>query len=113
MHVVEANRVGWGASGRNGGQLIHGIPGERVIASNLGKDVEDVFAELRWAGHDIVRERVQKYSIECDLKFGYVDVASKPRQLRGLEADYAKLRNSGIPHEVRLLDADRDSRVYR
>ena len=47
VHLVEANRVGWGASGRNGGQLIHGIPGESVIARNLGKDVEEVFSELR------------------------------------------------------------------
>ena len=59
VHVVEANKVGWGASGRNGGQLISGISGERTIAKNLGKDVEDVFGELRWAGHDIVRECVE------------------------------------------------------
>lgn len=105
VHVVEANRVSWGASGRNGGQLIHGIPGERIIAKNLGKDVDDVFRELRWAGHEIVRDRVEKYSIDCDLKFGYIDVASKPKQLRGFETEFAELRNSGFPHEVRLLDA--------
>ena len=28
VHVVEANKVGWGASGRNGGQLISGVSGE-------------------------------------------------------------------------------------
>jgi hypothetical protein len=28
VHVVEANKVGWGASGRNGGQMIGGISGE-------------------------------------------------------------------------------------
>lgn len=104
VKVVEANRVSWGASGRNGGQLIHGIPGERVIAKNLGRDVEDVFSELRWAGHEVVRDRVEKYAIDCDLKFGYVDVASKPKHLRDFEAEVAKLRNSGFAHEVRLLD---------
>ena len=69
MHVVEANRVGWGASGRNGGQMIGGISGEQIIARQLGRDVEDIFRELRWAGHDIIRERVQKYAIQCDLKW--------------------------------------------
>ncbi len=67
VHVVEASKVGWGASGRNGGQIIGGIAGEKNIAKNLGKDVEDVFRELRWVGHNIIRERVQKYGIQCDL----------------------------------------------
>ena len=53
VHVVEANKVGWGASGRNGGQMIGGISGEENIAKSLGKDADDVFRELRWAGHEI------------------------------------------------------------
>ena len=106
VHVVEANKVGWGASGRNGGQLISGISGERRIAKSLGKDIEDVFGEMRWAGHEIVRERVEKYSIECDLKFGYVDVATKARHVRGFETDLTRLQDARFPHEVRLLSAD-------
>ena len=47
VHVVEANRVGWGASGRNGGQMIGGIAGETYVAKQIGKDVEEVFGELR------------------------------------------------------------------
>jgi len=106
VHVVEANKVGWGASGRNGGQLIGGIPGESVVAKNLGKDVEEVFAKLRWAGHEIIRERVTKYSIDCDLKFGYIDVATRPRHLRAFESEQLRLQNAGFAHEVRLLSAD-------
>jgi gamma-glutamylputrescine oxidase len=109
VHVVEANKVGWGASGRNGGQLISGISGESTIAKNLGQDVEDVFGELRWAGHEIVRERVQKYSIDCDLKFGYIDVAEKSRHLRDFEEDFTRLQNAGFPHEVRILSAQETS----
>jgi glycine/D-amino acid oxidase-like deaminating enzyme len=105
VHVVEANKVGWGASGRNGGQLIHGIPGEAAIAKNQGKEVETVFADLRWAGHEIVRQRVEKYSIDCDLKFGYIDVATRRRHLLGFEQELARLQARRFPHEVRLLDA--------
>lgn len=104
VHVVEANRVGWGASGRNGGQLIGGIAGEQQVAKTLGSDVEEVFGELRWAGHDIIRERVKTYGIQCDLKFGYLDVAIKQRHLRDIEADYERLERAGFPHEVRILD---------
>lgn len=109
VHVVEANKVGWGASGRNGGQLIGGIPGEKNVAKNLGKNVEEVFGELRWAGHAIVRERVKKYSIDCDLKYGYIDVAEKNRHLRDFERDFTRLQNAGFPHEVRLLSASETS----
>ena len=105
VHVVEANRVGWGASGRNGGQIIGGISGEKVIAKNLGKDADIVFKDLRWAGHEIIRERVLKYGIECDLKFGYLDVAIKKRHLREQQADFDRLQNDGFPHEFRKLSA--------
>jgi glycine/D-amino acid oxidase-like deaminating enzyme len=103
VHVVEANRVGWGASGRNGGQLISGISGRKKIANNLDEETDEAFDELRWAGHEIIRERVQTYGIECDLKFGYLDVAIKERHVRELEADYEQLQKDKFPHEFRLL----------
>ena len=106
VHVVEANRVGWGASGRNGGQIIGGISGEENIAKHLGDDANDVLRELRWAGHDIIRERVQKYGIQCDLKFGYLDVAIKERHARDLRADHERLQKDEFPHEFRLLSGD-------
>lgn len=106
VHVVEGNRVGWGASGRNGGQIIGGISGENNIAKHFGRDVEEVFGELRWVGHDIIRERVRTYKIQCDLKFGYLDVAIKGRHLRDIEADYERLQKSEFPYEVRILSRD-------
>ena len=106
VHVVEASKVGWGASGRNGGQIIGGIAGEKNIAKHHGKDVEDLFGELRWAGHEIIRERVQKYGIDCDLKSGYLDVAIKQRHLRDIEADYERLEKANFPHEFRILSRD-------
>jgi glycine/D-amino acid oxidase-like deaminating enzyme len=106
VHVVEANKVGWGASGRNGGQMISGISGRKNISNNLGEDTDKVFKELRWAGHEIIRERVQTYGIQCDLKYGYLDVAIKKRHVRDLEADYEQLQKDNFPHEFRLLSGD-------
>ena len=111
VHVVEANKIGWGASGRNGGQLISGIPGEEKVARGLGRDLEDVFGELRWAGHDIIRQRVAQYNIDCDLKFGYVDVADKPKHLRAFEHDLTRLQQAGFPHEVQLLSRSETSEL--
>jgi glycine/D-amino acid oxidase-like deaminating enzyme len=112
VHVVEANKVGWGASGRNGGQMISGISGRKNIAKRqgsahkLGKDTNEVLKGLRWAGHEIIRERVETYGIQCDLKFGYLDVAIKERHVRELEADYEQLQKDNFPHEFRLLSGD-------
>ncbi len=103
VHVVEANRVGWGASGRNGGQLIGGISGEKRIARHHGRDVEELFGELRWAGHDIIHERVKTYGIQCDLKPGYLDVAIRKRHLRDFQADFERLQTADFPYEVRIL----------
>ena len=81
VKVVEASKVGWGASGRNGGQIIGGISGEGKIARSMGVDGERLLWDMRWAGHDIIRQRVKSYAIDCDLKWGYLDVAIKSRQL--------------------------------
>ncbi len=103
VRVVEANKVGWGASGRNGGQLIGGISAEKKIASRLGSDGERILWEMRWAGHDIIRDRVQTYDIDCDLKWGYLDVAIKPRHLRAQQDQLEMLEKHAFPHDCKLL----------
>ena len=104
--VVEANRVGWGASGRNGGQIIGGISGEAHLAARLGAEGERILWEMRWAGHDIIRERVQTYGIDCDLKWGFLDVAIKPRHLRAQQEEFEKLEHYGFPHQIRRLSRE-------
>ncbi len=106
VSVVEANRIGWGASGRNGGQLIGGFSGEQVLAQHYGEELADLLWELRWAGHDIIRERVDTYNIQCDLKFGYLDVAIKPRHVVDIEHENQQLEAHGFPHEHRVLSAE-------
>ncbi|RZV36616.1 MAG: FAD-binding oxidoreductase [Chromatiales bacterium] len=106
VHVIEANKVGWGASGRNGGQMIGGIAGEAHIARHHERDVEEIFGALRWAGHEIIRERVDTYGIDCDLKYGYVDVAIKERHMADIRHDYERLHAADFPHEVRILSRE-------
>lgn len=101
--VVEANKVGWGASGRNGGQMIGGISGEERLAKPLGEEGERILWDMRWAGHQIIRDRVSTYNIDCDLKSGYADVAIKPRHVRALEDEYEYLQKNNFPHEYSLL----------
>ena len=103
VHVVEANKVGWGASGRNGGQMIGGISGDSKMASALGVEGERILWDMGWAGNEIIRERVATYEIDCDLKSGYVDVAIKPRHIRDLETYYRLLEKYDFPHHYQIL----------
>ncbi|MGB5625380.1 MAG: FAD-binding oxidoreductase [Woeseiaceae bacterium] len=105
VHVVEASKVGWGASGRNGGQMIGGISGEERLLGAGGPGVEKLLWEMRWAGHDIIRDRVARYGIDCDLKAGYLDVALKKRHLKAFRAEFDNLQRHEFPHEFKLLSA--------
>ena len=105
--LLEANRVGWGASGRNGGQLINGISGLSKIQKRHGDGIADMLWELRWRGNDIVRERVAKYSIDCDLRDGFVETAVKPRHVTALEEWAAEMERRRFPHRWELWDRAR------
>lgn len=102
--VVEANRVGWGASGRNGGQVIHGFSSDRKIANRLGPGHEQMMYKLAWRGHEIIFDRVRKYSIDCDLKEGFIEVATKPGHMAHYEREFEKFSRLNHPYEFRLLD---------
>ncbi len=103
VHVVEANKVGWGASGRNGGQMIGGIAGEPAILKHHGPGIAKMIWDMRWAGHEIIRNRVDQYGIQCDLKSGYLDVAIKERHVRDQQDEFEYLEQNNFPHEIQIL----------
>jgi gamma-glutamylputrescine oxidase len=102
--VLEANRIGWGASGRNGGQMIAGISGANKLV-RTHPELEPLIWDMSWRGNEIIRDRVERYGINCDLKLGYVDVAIKPRHVRALEEAEASLTSHNVPFEHRVLSA--------
>jgi len=104
---VEANRVGWGASGRNGGQLINGISGLAKIRKKYGEGIADMLWDLKWRGNDIVYERVAKYGIECDLKGGFLETALKSRHLADLEGYAAERDRHNFPYKYELWNREK------
>jgi gamma-glutamylputrescine oxidase len=85
--LVEASRVGWAASGRNGGQLISGYACELdTFAAHM--PAEDV-RRMRDMGREsvaLVKARIEQHRIDCDLRLGYLTAANKPRDERALRA---------------------------
>jgi len=83
--VLEAERIGWGASGRNGGQAIVGYGCEvDTLEQLVGR--EDARRLFDWSreGMQLLRDRIQRHGIECDWRDGHASVPIKPRQERQL-----------------------------
>ena len=106
--IVETNRIGWGASGRNGGQVTGSLSGDEAMRTQmrkrLGEDVDDFIWHLRWRGHEIIERRVERYGIDCDLKRGHLHAAMKPSHMDELQASYDEAQRRGMGDLVHLLD---------
>lgn len=105
--LLEANRISWGASGRNGGQIIGGIGHDpERFQKHIGEEGVRAVYQMGLEAGEIIRERVQKYQIDCDLKWGYCDVALKPRHMKDFAQSKAFAKTIGNPHAHTLLDRD-------
>jgi gamma-glutamylputrescine oxidase len=83
--VLEAERIGYGASGRSGGQIIPGWAGGMdKIAAQLGKDDAKRIWDFSIEGVDMTRELIERNRIDCELAWGHMHVALKPRQRQEL-----------------------------
>jgi gamma-glutamylputrescine oxidase len=84
--VIEGARVGWGASGRNGGQIVNGLNASlQTIKRRYGQDTANFVAGLVQEGGEIIRERVATYKIQCDLKHGNIFTGLTAAHMRELE----------------------------
>ena len=104
--IVEANKIGWGATGRNGGEIIGGFSGDNIMQKKYDTKYTDMLWNMRWEGNDIIRKRVENYNIDCDLKWGYLDVAIKKRHIQDLKFSYEDMQNHNYPHQISLLTGD-------
>ena len=105
--LLEAERVGWGASGRNGG----------LIGSGQRRDVEDLealfgerFARQLWdlaeEGKQLVRDRARQHAIDCYLRNGQLEAAWKASHARELKSHVAHMRDRyDYPH-MRYIERD-------
>jgi gamma-glutamylputrescine oxidase len=105
--VLEGGRIGWGASGRNGGQM---IPGLRKSAPELvkayGAERAKALFDLSLSARDLVLGLIREHGIDCDLRLtGHLTGAVRASDQRHLAAEAECLdRVMAYPHAV-LLDA--------
>lgn len=108
--LLEANRVGWGASGRNGGQITGSLSGDVAMKTEfrrtLGREAESYIWNLRWRGHRIIKNRVARFGIDCDLKHGHLQAAIHPAHVPELRAMAREAQRRGMGDEVAWVEGD-------
>ncbi|HWV21495.1 MAG TPA: FAD-binding oxidoreductase [Devosia sp.] len=104
--VLEAAEVGWGASGRNGGQVVNGLNASlATIGRRYGEKTASFVGGMVQEGAAIIYDWVARYGIDCDLKRGNIYAAYTERHMAELEAKKALWQRYGMDdHE--LLDRE-------
>jgi len=102
--LLEEHRVGWGASGRSGGQALFGVAAgqaklTRLIGAADARAVWDVSVE----GLSLLHSLIERFRIDCDLRHGYLLAAVKPRHERALRKEVRELRETYGYSSVRYV----------
>jgi len=96
--VIEANDIGWGASGRNGGQVLPGFgASQSKIKVLVGAAKAKKLWDMSMEAVDLLHAQIQRYNIPCDPVQGYLHAAIKPRHVTELRQAQEELASLGAP----------------
>ena len=103
--ALEANEPGWGASGRNGGQVNPGLkfnPDELLV--RFGGDLGQRMIDMAWSAPAFTFDLISRLSIDCDARQnGTLRAATNTRTAKIVETTAVQCAAHGMP--TRLLDA--------
>jgi gamma-glutamylputrescine oxidase len=103
--LLEARFVGYGASGRSGGQTIFGLAaGQQALAAQVGKDDARRLFDLSVAALDLTQALIREHSIACDYHPNHIHAAIKPRHVAELQSWVEELRDDYGYASPRMLD---------
>jgi gamma-glutamylputrescine oxidase len=103
--LLEAHRVGYGASGRSGGQLIFGLAaGQKTLAAQVGREDARRLFDLSVEALELTHALIRDHGIDCDYRPNHVHVATKPRHLAELRDWEEELHTEYDYRSARYLD---------
>jgi gamma-glutamylputrescine oxidase len=111
--LLEAAKIGWGASGRNGGQLIPGLrKGAAQLVRMFGIEQAKALFHLSLEAVDCVAQCIGQHKIDCDYKpTGHLYVAAKKKDIVDIRAEVSCLNHIMNYHDARFIDTG-DVRDY-
>jgi gamma-glutamylputrescine oxidase len=96
--LLEAEQIGWGASGRNGGQVLPGFGASQTkIKSLVGAANAKKLWDMSIEAVDLLHAQIQRFGIPCNPEIGYLHAAVKPRHVRELREAQEELSELGAP----------------
>lgn len=103
--VLEAHEPGWGASGRNGGQVNPGLKHDPdQVEADFGSDLGRRMVAMSWNAPNVVFDLVRRHQIQCEAsQAGTMRAGYTPSAVKGLRASHAQIARRGAP--VEFLDA--------
>lgn len=105
--LLDAHRVGFGASGRNGGQLGSGQRQDQSTLENLlGHGDAEKLWNLAEQAKNLVKSLIAEHQIECDLKPGVAHTGSTRKEVDELHREAELLRSRYDYDEIDILDKD-------
>lgn len=104
--VLEAHRVGWGASGRNGGQLGSGFNRHEIIAKRLGVDASKAYWSLAERAKQWVLDTCQEHSIDIEFVPGIVHTLHRPVDFAQLHTETEAFNQAHPGAKLQALDKD-------
>ena len=105
--LLEAHRIGWGASGRNGGQLLGGLPGSERFIKQFGTEGRKLVSEVWYRGNDIIESHIKRFAIACDHRRGFIEAAVKDKHVAGLEGYAEEMAAAGQGKDLEIVGRDR------
>lgn len=112
--LLEAQHIGWGASGRSGGQALPGYAsGQAKLVSQVGLDDAKKLWDISVEALDVLGERVQRHNIDCDLHWGALHVAVKARQRTELIEELREAEEVYGYRGLQLLERDELATLVR
>lgn len=107
VKLLEARRIGWGASGRSGGHVLPGLGvGMDLVRKNLGLDAAQRIWGLTREAVDLTEALIERHNIPCDLKRGYVHTAITRRHVRGYRAWMDEMRRDYGYDELEWVEGE-------
>ncbi|BDW95812.1 gamma-glutamylputrescine oxidase [Thalassospira tepidiphila] len=105
--LLEAHRVGWGASGRNGGQVGSGQRREQdELEQMVGRDDAHKLWDIAEESKDVVKALIAKHNIQCDWKPGILHADHRARFVEHSHAYAEKLQAEYGYEDIRFVDRD-------